>query len=170
MNATLSPDGLYRYQLSRELSPIEPKNTLVWIMLNPSTADATVDDPTIRKCIGFTQRFPDSVKTRFEVVNLYALRATDPRAVKQAIQQRGVEYAVGPDNDQHIATVTEGRSVVLAWGATELPGMADRIKRVREVLDARKQLGLVYSLGTAKNGQPRHPLMLGYNTPFELYA
>jgi hypothetical protein len=70
----LSPDGLYRYLLWRTWNP--KANTMVWLMLNPSTADAMNDDPTIRRCIGFAQREGCG---SIQVLNLYALRATKPK-------------------------------------------------------------------------------------------
>ena len=72
--AVVSDDGLYRYILTRTWDRSLP--ALVFCMLNPSTADATVDDPTIRKCIGFAQRLGYG---GIIVVNLFAYRATKPR-------------------------------------------------------------------------------------------
>ena len=77
--ATISEDGLYRYALSRTWEG--PIWSLAFIMLNPSTADATEDDPTIRKCIGFAQR---NGCNAIEVVNLFAFRATDPNDLRRA--------------------------------------------------------------------------------------
>src|SRR5438128_12388833 len=87
-NAHISADGKYRYFLSRILG-CGPITT--FIMLNPSTADAEVDDATIRKCLGFCQRWGCGT---LQVINLFAIRTPHPAAMKQ------VEDPVGPDNKQ----------------------------------------------------------------------
>jgi len=89
--AIVSDDGLYRYRLWRRWDAECP--TMVWIMLNPSTADAEVDDPTIRRCIGFARREHCG---GIEVVNLYALRATNPAAHPTPEGPENAK-AIGPD-------------------------------------------------------------------------
>jgi hypothetical protein len=111
-DAHLSEDKLYRYWLSREIAPTVgqatmPIGRLVWIMLNPSTADALVDDATIRRCMGFgfLWGFREIV-----VVNLFAFRATNPKALYR------VADPVGPENDRWIDHWTkDAREVVAAW-------------------------------------------------------
>ena len=85
--ALLSSCGTYRYRLWRYWHT--EREPLIFIMLNPSTADAMQDDPTIRKCIGFAKRLGFG---GIEVVNLFAYRATDPRDL------RANGYQVGPDD------------------------------------------------------------------------
>lgn len=147
MSAVLSDDGLYRYRLDRG-----GDNRCLWIMLNPSTADAEQDDPTIRKCRGFSERWGYD---GFTVVNLYAYRATKPVDLPA-----NEAAAVGRENDRYLAEALaeqehfEGR-VVVAWGNHA------KIARVREFL---KQ-PLAYQLqclGTNANGSPKHPLMVPY--------
>ena len=155
MTATLSPDGRYRYRLGRRWAE---GATVTWIMLNPSTADAANDDPTIRRCTDFTKRWGYGGLT---VVNLFALRATDPRALRRAYDQ-----PIGlPDNDRHIVEATASAAlVVAAWGAHGT--MYARDRQVRMLLDGRA----VHCLGTTKAGQPRHPLYLARDTELAVWS
>src|SRR3954471_10304152 len=106
--AHLSSDGVYRYTLSRlwDTDPVSPE--MVWVMLNPSTADAAVDDPTIRRCIGFARLWGYA---GIRVVNLFALRAADPKALLAH------QDPVGPDNDHWLRAVTGERFTMAAWGS-----------------------------------------------------
>lgn len=121
--ALLSEDGRYRYRLWRlwdELAPV-----MTWVMLNPSTADAEVDDPTIRKCIGFAKQHHYG---GIVVVNLFAYRATDPKELGK------VKDPVGPENDQHIlwaCTAPLMLSVVAGWGTAKTRLIRERAARVR---------------------------------------
>ena len=145
MTAVLSECGTYRYRLERAWSD-DPRD--VWLMLNPSTADATLDDPTIRRCVGFSRRWGAG---GIVVANLYALRATDPAELERHPDP------VGPANDAHIADVVQhawrdGARIVCAWGAH--PFAASRALDVAEGL--RDMLPVC--LGTTRSGAPRHPL------------
>ncbi|RNL60999.1 DUF1643 domain-containing protein [Nocardioides marmoriginsengisoli] len=151
--AVLSADGLYRYELTREWG--RPSGFLTWIMLNPSTADAQADDPTIRRCIGFAKSFGH---TGIRVLNLYALRATNPADLWTAPDP------VGPENDQVLADelmrATRDQSVVVAaWGANA------RQTRVDQFLSFPRAASTLRSLGITKDGQPRHPLYLPKTAP-----
>jgi hypothetical protein len=153
-HADLSDDGTYRYLLTRRWEPTAP--SLSFVMLNPSTADGTEDDPTIRKCVGFARRLGYGA---ISVFNLYAYRATDPRNL-WAAQRDGVDI-VGPENDHRLRTMMVARmrlgdGVVAAWGAHA------REDRVREVLSMPGSRALC-ALGLTAKGVPRHPLMLGYD-------
>ena len=100
-------DGHYRYMLGRQWGA---PPFLLWMMLNPSTADATEDDPTIRRCSGFAKHWGFG---GLVVVNLFAFRATNPADLRAA------EQPIGPENDRHL--VNAARScprVVAAWGAS----------------------------------------------------
>jgi hypothetical protein len=144
-SARLSPCGLYRYELKRRWSA---GPTATWIMLNPSTADAEQDDPTIRRCIGFTKAWGLGGLT---VVNLFALRSTDPKALTFA------RDPVGPGNDEAIHDAAVGaRVVVCAWGAHATA--KDRAAQVLDLLDA--TLHTPMCLDRTKDGQPRHPLYM----------
>lgn len=161
--AVISEDGLYRYVLNRRWSggPVMP-----WICLNPSTADASADDPSIRRMCGFARREGCG---GICVLNLYALRSPDPSALRDA-QWRGDLDPVGPDNDKWLAGLGELGAiawacgdpvvpVVLAWGAHPLA--AGRVPQVVKLLG-----GLPLScLGTTRSGAPRHPLYVRGDAP-----
>ena len=141
-DALISQCGRYRYWLTRTWDADKPP--VCWVMLNPSTADASADDPTIRRCMAFARAWGAG---GIVVVNLFALRATDPRELRA--QPFNV---IGPDNDWHILASTEGRRVIAAWGAHG--GQSARDRRVMRLLEGRD----VVCLGVTKDGFPRHPL------------
>jgi hypothetical protein len=150
-SATISPCGRYRYALERRWSD---GNTLcVFVMLNPSTADAQHDDPTIRRCLGFAERWGYPA---LRVVNLYAFRATKPADLWRAANP------IGPDNDAAlIAAAKEGTCIVLAWGAHG--SRNGRGQRVEDLLRTVAR-GLVVTLGRTRSGEPKHPLYLANDT------
>lgn len=140
--AEMSPDGIYRYRLSRTWDDT-PHAT--FIMLNPSIADAMVDDRTIKRCMSFARGWGLG---GINVVNLYALRSTDPNGLWC------VADPVGPDNDQHLRDAgSSGALLVAAWGAH---AKKDRIAEVLALPGFEK----LTCLATTKAGQPRHPLYL----------
>lgn len=143
--ATLSLDPLqrYRYRLWRRWrqGPIA-----LFIMLNPSTADAHQDDPTIRRCTGFASLWD---MAGFEVVNLFAYRATNPQELL------GVDDPVGPENDQTIVDCcAKATKVVVAWGSHPLAE-----KRGQDIRILTTGIPL-YCLGMTQNHSPRHPLYM----------
>lgn len=148
--ARLSDDGVYRYELTRRWArgPVA-----AWIMLNPSTADATQDDATIRRVRGFTQRLQLG---GFIVVNLFALRATNP------VVLRGHADPIGRENEDAIHdAVVRSRIVVAAWGAH-----AAARRQASYILGLVEEVGRrVYCLGVTGSGAPRHPLRLAADTP-----
>lgn len=147
--ATISPCGRYRYSLGRRW--VENSALVLWVMLNPSTADHEKDDPTIAKITKFTKRFGYGA---FAVVNLYAYRATDPKAMFAA-QKSGVDI-VGPDNDKWIAEIAdESRVIIVAWGAN---AEWSRVRKAMPFIDS-VNLG-VDCLSVTKSGHPGHPLYL----------
>lgn len=150
--ATISRCETYRYTLDRIWDASLP--TALFIMLNPSTADASVDDPTIRRCIGFAKRMGCGSLT---VVNLFALRSTDPDALAKHPDP------VGPDNDMHIALALGKRlgCVIAAWGAH--PSARTRAPAVAGLLAAHGWQ--VDCLGTTNAGAPRHPLYVRGDAP-----
>ena len=140
----------YRNILTRSLVPGAP--ALVWVMLNPSTADELVDDPTIRRVKRFTA---NAGYHNLIVLNLFAYRATSPDDLAAA-HRSGIDI-VGPKNRHGQSTILDmadntGTPVVAAWGAHKLAAYG---------------LGLLNRpdqrwccLGTSKAGHPRHPLYL----------
>jgi hypothetical protein len=155
--ADLSEDGVYRWTLTRRWSE-KPRD--VWIMLNPSTADAEVDDATIRRCIGFSRKFGAGGMT---VVNLFAYRATDPARLRT----EGID-PVGDRNDgviarcAHLARPLGGR-VICAWGSHALG--VNRGRHVRDLIGSP-----LFCLGTTRGGHPRHPLYVPGKTELVPYT
>ena len=137
----------YRYTLCREwgLGP-----SCCWIMLSPSTATDATDHPTIRRCIRFCAGWGYG---RLVVVNLFALRSTNPAELAQHADP------VGADNDQAIVTAArQAGAVVCAWGAH-----SSAVSRARTVVALLHGMDL-RCLGTTKHGQPRHPLYVKGST------
>ncbi len=134
----------YRYFLWRQLAPGERR--VLFIMLNPSTADETQDDPTIRRCIGYARSWGFA---RLGICNIFALRSTDPGALYDHPDP------VGPDNDAHISMQARAADmVVCAWGAHGV--LSQRSAKVRKLL-AGVPLHFLKLTGL---GEPGHPLYL----------
>ena len=160
--AVFSPDSKYRYLLTRRTGFGE--KVVNFVMLNPSTAGAIKNDPTVRRCMGFANSWDCGW---LYITNLSPLRATDPRDLRKA----GPEPAdVLEENLRTILETARSSDMVLvSWGAHgEAEGRAER------VLAALREAGQeVHCLGTTKEGQPLHPLYLGAVTkprPFETQA
>lgn len=120
---------------------------MVFIGLNPSTADETRDDPTIRRCLGFARRWGHG---GLEMLNLYGWRSTDPAPL-----WRDVADPVGPGNDEALSTVArDAARVVCVWGA--FPRADARASQVLATLAAIGVAPMV--LGWSAQGRPRHPL------------
>jgi hypothetical protein len=164
--AVLSECGRYRYRLWRHWGDGDAR--VCFLMLNPSTADANVDDQTIRKCIGFARQWGQQscnpVYGAIDVVNLFAWRSTDPKGLLD------VADPVGPDNDATIRLVlANAQRIVYAWGRHS--------PRVRALVSGRlAHLAWVgrtmpgfeiVTLGRCADGSPRHPVMLPYATTLE---
>ncbi|MEM1344033.1 MAG: DUF1643 domain-containing protein [Pseudomonadota bacterium] len=153
-DATFSDCGLYRYSLSRQWDRLLP--TAVFILLNPSTADARQDDPTVRRCRGFATR--DGCGG-LVMVNLFAYRATSPAEMMAA------DDPIGPDNDRYIADAIDDADgpVVCAWGNHGVFRSRDhQVATLSSCIDAP-----LFCLGLTKAGSPRHPLYLSADTPLE---
>ncbi len=145
--ATYSPRGDYRYLLWREWS--KGNGAILWIMLNPSTADHLGNnDPTIERC---ERRSTAWGYRRMEVVNLFALRSPKPAALRRATDP------VGPGNDAHVRRASEGANLILcAWGAHG--AVNGRAAAIRALLANRR----LSCLGITRSGEPAHPLYLSY--------
>ncbi len=153
--AVISECGLYRYRLSYGLAGKGPVVSLG--MVNPAKADGNVDDQTMRKVVGFCRGLDAS---RVIVWNLFAWRDQDVRAVAAA------RDPVGPDNDAWIRRALADSTVhIVGWGAgAKLPHrLRSRWRQVAAIADA---AGVTLQCwGTAKDGQPLHPLTLAYDRP-----
>lgn len=162
MNTALfSECRTYRYVLTRDTQvPLRWVRPMLFIMLNPSTADATKNDPTIHRCIYFAERFG---ATSLTVVNLFALRATDPRKLKKH------KDPVGPENDAFVQSEIERHSrsgvVVAAWGANPMAKF-----RGSEIIDMNAEHARILCLGVTKSGAPRHPLYVKNDQPLVEYV
>lgn len=150
-SAKLSSCRQYRYTLVRAWDDSRP--TVMFVGLNPSTADAKINDPTVRRCIGFARRWGFG---KLVLTNLFAFRSTDPSLLKD------IDDPIGPDNDHWIAESSRTADLtVVAWG------IHGRLRdRDQEVLS---QLKEPHCLGTTKSGAPRHPLYLSANAPLRLF-
>jgi hypothetical protein len=162
-SATFSADGRYRYCLTRSWDASSPQLPIVFIGLNPSAANESVQDPTIIRCTGFAKREGCG---GLVMLNVFALCSADPKALLQG-------PATGPYNLETIRGQCQplgGRQpvVVAAWGAYAghmllRPGTV----QVEHTLRA---IGVKLScLGTTKDGYPRHPLYLRTSTPLVPY-
>lgn len=168
--AEISRCEQYRYLLWRTWD--EHKRVLIFVMLNPSTADGRIDDPTIRKCIGFAKR---NGYGGIEVVNLFAYRATYPADLAAAWRHNTCK-AVGLDNDQYLIDRIgkSGKDVCLAWGGHG-ERYPERVAQVMKIVlryrtgDHTTRDCAPQCLGRTSSGQPRHPLMLAYTTKLEAF-
>lgn len=151
-DAVLSGCRKYRYLLRRVWVYAKPR--ALFVMLNPSTADAAQDDPTIRSCV----RLADGLGYgSIEVVNLYAWRATDPKDLPLP-----PSMSLGPDNPRTInAAVVRGDVVICAWGAH--PYAERNAAGVLDVIQLNQKIA--YCFGTTKAGAPKHPLYIKSGTP-----
>jgi len=165
VTATLSADRRYRYVLERTWQPSllgGREGHVHWCCFNPSVADEANDDPTLRRLIGFSERFGFS---KLRLVNLFAFRATDPADLPSQL-----EVATGPENDRAIdAELAAGPGLVIAaWGAIRSPPAApksaakDFAERAEAVLARLAREHEVFCLKTTKRGAPNHPVRLPY--------
>ena len=139
-NATFSDCRKYRYGLSRTWNG--KKKTILFIGLNPSTANEKIDDPTIRRCINYAQNWGYG---SLLMVNLFAYRATLPSELKN------VKNPIGNDNDLHILELSKKADLaVAAWGNEGT--LLNRDKEVKKILPN------LMCLKINKSGQPAHPL------------
>lgn len=159
-SAVLSDDGVYRYVLRRQWPlTLEGSDlarpvpfTCMFIMLNPSTADAMVDDPTIRRCVSFARRWGYE---QLLVCNLFAYRATDPRF----LYREDPGMVVGPENDDWIVRCANEASVIVAgWG--EHGGYLNRDEQVVELLTHGDRPMPIHCLARNASGRPKHPLYI----------
>lgn len=157
-DAWISDCGQYRYELTRSWKAYTEKS-LIFVMLNPSTADAHIDDPTIRRCMNFAKREGFGMMT---VMNLFAGRATKPTDLFK------MDDPVGPENvlrwkSARSHVLDWGGKIVCAWGAH--PKASQQVEAFLQVMSDTP----LHCLGTTKDGQPRHPLYLRNDAPLTLW-
>lgn len=161
-DALITSDGVHRIWLSR-LWEIAPRKTMFMHGLNPSVADGHIDDPTIRRDLGFAQRegCGNLIKT-----NLFEFRATDPEDLWAAPDHlRSVPGKL--DWQENLITCWPGEKIVVAcWGADK------RAEAAGEAFMSwcRKRDIPLYCLGRTKSGAPRHPLYVRADKPLERYS
>lgn len=161
----MSHDGKYRYHLYRKLADGD-RGIATFIMLNPSTADHELDDPTIRKCVGFCRRWGCG---ELHVVNLFAVKATRPADMKLAADP------VGPENlgwvKRAVSTVnapsdSDQRFVlVCAWGTH-----GSYLDQDTAVLGSITPACGPMALGITRDGHPKHPLYVPYEAELVPFA
>lgn len=155
-SAIFDASRTYRYRLSRVWN--DSLSADGFIMLNPSTADEFQDDATIRKCVGFAQRWGYG---GVEVGNLYAMCSSDPSALIRA------SAPVGSENDQHLCELASSVSrVVVAWG-----NGPDPLSRAAIVPSVLHTSGVpVFCLGFTSMGRPKHPGRIAYSVALSEFA
>ena len=149
--AIISDNKKYRYLLWRRWDKSKPMVT--FMMLNPSTADASQDDPTIRRCVGFAKSWGYG---GMYVCNLFAYRATNPKELLTA------DDPFGDENGWHIALAFQvSEKVVCAWGNRPI---------LNKLMKGQQELDLIqiaedklYYIELSKDGTPKHPLYLKKN-------
>lgn len=159
--ATFSPGDppMYRYKLWRRWDPLKP--SVLFVMLNPSTADADNDDLTVTKCIGYAKRWGAG---GVRIVNLYAYRTAYPSVLGEALGA-GIDIVAEPGggvlnrNDNAIASAAcDAGRIIAAWGAWSGPFQT----RSWQVLDILRRYRDVEALALTKDSHPRHPSRLAY--------
>ena len=155
MSAVISPCGKWRYRLEREVQ--DSGIVFAYFGVNGSTATADEDDQTVRKWIGFTRL---NGGRRFLVGNPFAYRATDVRELAKAADP------IGPENREHLAQIIADADILVpCWGSRDkLPKhLRYRLNILRADLFAAGKPVKIF--GLTASGDPKHPLMLGYDTP-----
>lgn len=150
-DAVISDCEKYRYLLRRVWDHDRPR--ALYVMLNPSTADADFDDPTIRSCTRLCKAWGHG---SFEVINLFGFRSPYPKALKLA------DDPIGPDNDRIAeAAINRCDVTVCAWGADAMA--TQRSSAMLSLISAHRPAA--FCLGTTKSGAPKHPLYIKTGTP-----
>lgn len=149
--AAISPCGTWRYRLTRRWN--KELRVAVFIMLNPSTADADKEDPTIRKCMGFAEK---NGLGGIEIYNLFAYRTTNPKILGGLT----TSMRVGPENDDYLRAINRySGTLVYAWGNTlhRMPWFQQRVDEIRGLFSERPAYCVKQT-----SGEPWHPLYVPY--------
>lgn len=164
---------LYRYLLERRHVALSGRGTMTFCMLNPSVADATIDDPTIRRCVGFARR---EGCLSLLVVNLFALRSTDPSGLqREPLDPSVLEVNAWENVCERIRAAAKDAPapLVLGWGADgPRAWRRERVhRRARLFLDLARRYELVpLALGLTESGMPRHPLYAPATAPLRPWS
>lgn len=149
-DAILDKERKYRYMLKRQWGECN-NNFINFVLLNPSTANETVEDPTIKACIKFSQNFGYD---GFYVTNLFAFRTKSPNVLKKS------EDPIGDENDKYIKEYArKSKLVVIAWG-----NHGNFLNRNNEVLKILSEIKTPHCLAVTNLGNPKHPLYIKRNT------
>lgn len=153
-------DGNYRYSLIREWDELNPKR-IVFVLLNPSTADDKGDDQTTKVCIEFAKRWGYG---SLQIVNLFAFRATDPTDLKKV---KDYNKMVGEHNHSYLHNaLQDADKIVVAWGKH---GKIQK-RYIDESLKVLFSNFHLYCFREIANNQPKHPLGVDYNTVLVEYT
>lgn len=156
--ALFSNDEKYRYILERVWNGAEKR--ILFIMLNPSTADAKKNDPTVKRCCDFAKMWGYGT---IVVANLFAYRSTHPESLVT------IDNPIGPENMEHIRKAMDSAdTIVAAWGNNVLPNF--HMHTVYAVNDYAKKIGKdIMCLGITDSGQPSHPLYIKADTRLKIW-
>jgi hypothetical protein len=154
--ATFDAMRVYRYRLWR-IWRAPATRVVLWVMLNPSTADERELDPTLRRCEGFTRAWDFD---GFEVVNLFPLRATDPAELARHCRPEGEP---GVNDATILAAAARATRIVVGWGGE--PFASDRARAVAQLLADFDLFCLGPNAGHNVDGSPKHPLYLAARSP-----
>lgn len=154
-NAVLDKDRIYRYMLERQWGDSND-NFINFVLLNPSTADEKIDDPTIKACIKFAQNLKFN---GMYITNLFAYRTKSPRKLKES------RNPIGNENDKYIKEYAhKSKLVVVAWG-----NHGNFLNRNSEVLKILSEIKPPHCLAITNQGSPKHPLYIKRDTkPFKI--
>lgn len=159
MSAIISACGQYRYRLERDVQM--EGLTIAYFGVNPSTADASIDQ-TVRKWIGFTKL---NGGRRFIVGNVFAFRSTDVKALMRA------DDPIGPDNRAQVARIAADADILVpCWGNTKKVTGALRHAFGHLLVELVATGKPVKTFGFTAGGDPKHVLMLDYDTPLTTFT
>ena len=169
-SAEFCPMGCHRYSLGRRLTFNPRGQHCVFVLLNPSTADARKDDPTVRRCVGFADRWGCAT---VEIVNLYSLATPDP----DVLTRLNLAGTIGIGNHDVILRAAERADIIVAgWGAHRAVRKREQtvcslIRQARRnaALSRGCELSPLKALGLTQAGHPRHPLYLRADSRRVLY-
>ena len=162
-----APDPTYRYALTRVWDLDKP--VVAWVCLNPSTATADTDDPTVRKIRGFSERWGFGA---FVLVNLFPLRATSPKDLFAVTPRQRMGPCSFLNSKSIEGAFLDARDVVFAWGANGFHPQAHvhKLGLLHGLEKVRPAGRRFWHLGLTRDGEPRHPGRIGYDTERQPWA